>query len=158
MHRSRCRLRSLRPLTWPQLVTLGLACEGQIVPIPNTCNTGPNDAVGEALRVVFNANLEAIDTLIGRLTANLTNTWVLVVGDNGTVSAALQASSGSPAHVGAPYAPNHGKSWNYQLGRRVPLLAKSFSVSGQGSGVGPCAQLIDSVDLWNTCGTGSGPY
>jgi arylsulfatase A-like enzyme len=87
------------------------------------------------------AAIEAMDTEIGRLLASMdpavrANTVVVVVGDNGPVSAA----------VTAPWDPAKAKKTVFDGGLRVPLL-----VSGPGVAQGAeCTALVNTTDLFAT--------
>lgn len=68
-------------------------------------------------KAVYNANMEAFDTLVGKIYDQLdpairANSIFIVMGDNGTVSNIVQA----------PYDPGHAKRSLYEMGRRVPMV------------------------------------
>lgn len=92
--------------------------------------------------------LEAVDTEIGNLLEGidplqLANTTILIVGDNGT-----------PTHaVEPPFDPNHAKSSVYQLGTHVPLLVAGSHVSDPNS---TCTGLVGATDFWHTIADVSG--
>jgi arylsulfatase A-like enzyme len=89
----------------------------------------------------FDAMIEAMDTEIGRLLASLDpetrdNTYVIFMGDNGTV----------PNVIREPFHPDKAKSTVYQGGVNVPLL-----VSGPGVAQGAVSDaLVNSTDLFAT--------
>ncbi|GJM22772.1 MAG: hypothetical protein DHS20C15_26870 [Planctomycetota bacterium] len=84
---------------------------------------------------------EAMDTEIGRLLAELdpavrANTYVIFLGDNGTLDAATTA----------PFLQNHAKGTVFNGGVHVPLI-----VTGPGVPAGDeCAALVNSTDLFAT--------
>lgn len=94
------------------------------------------------LRAHFNAAIEALDTEIGRLLASLSptvraNTWVILIGDNGSPNQVIQP----------PFSDGHSKESLYEGGVRVPLL-----ISGPGL-VAPNREIPDvvhAVDLYST--------
>ncbi len=92
-----------------ELAGAGLAGPGYRPPMRPPDN-GPR-------KLVFRANLEAIDTLIGKLWDRITpsrrdRTVFIVVGDNGTVADCTDA----------PYDGMHAKRTPYETGARVPCL------------------------------------
>ncbi len=98
----------------------------------------PDDA-----RLIFHANIEAVDHELGRLLAGIpvdvmARTMVVVVGDNGTVGTMIS----DPALAG------HGKRSLYELGTRVPLIVKGPLVGAHAGGT--CRSLVGTVDLWRT--------
>ncbi len=94
------------------------------------------------LRTHYNAAVQALDTEIGRLLASLTpavraNTWVILIGDNGSPNQVIQP----------PFSNGHSKESLYEGGVRVPLL-----ISGPGL-VAPNREIPDvvhAVDLYST--------
>lgn len=85
--------------------------------------------------------IEAVDTEIGNLLAaippaTLQNTYVLVMGDNGT----------TPQVIQPPFDPQHAKGTVYQLGTRIPLVVAGPGVAANAT----CTALVDAVDLWRT--------
>ena len=98
--------------------------------------------IGSNQRTHYNAAIQAMDTEIGRLLASLSpavrdNTWVILVGDNGTPNQVIQT----------PFSSGHSKESLYEGGVRVPLL-----VSGPGV-VGPnreISHVVHAVDLYST--------
>lgn len=103
-------------------------------------NLDPN-AVADNPHAYFKAQLEALDTEIGRLLDLMTqaqrdNTYVIFLGDNGTSRGALQP----PFHSG------RGKDSVYQGGLNVP-----FIVAGPGITPGRVSDaLLNTVDLYAT--------
>lgn len=100
----------------------------------------PN-AVADNPHAYFKAQLEALDTEVGRLLSSMSeeqrqNTYVIFLGDNGTSRGALQP----PFHSG------RGKDSVYQGGLNVP-----FIVSGPGIEAGRVSDaLLNTVDLYAT--------
>ena len=94
------------------------------------------------LRTHYNAAVQALDTEIGRLLASLTpavraNTWVILIGDNGSPNQVIQT----------PFSNGHSKESLFEGGVRVPLL-----ISGPGL-VAPNREIPDvvhAVDLYRT--------
>lgn len=84
--------------------------------VPNW-NTLP---INTNLKTHFHAAIEAMDTEIGRLLAgiDLSNTWVVFIGDNGT----------PPQTIQTPYTNDHAKNTLYEGGMRVPLLIRGPGV------------------------------
>ena len=103
-------------------------------------NLNPN-AVADNPHAYFKAQLEALDTEIGRLLDSMTqaqrdNAYVIFLGDNGTSRGALQP----PFHSG------RGKDSVYQGGVNVP-----FIVAGPGIEPGRVSEaLLNTVDLYAT--------
>ncbi|MFM7182147.1 MAG: sulfatase-like hydrolase/transferase [Verrucomicrobiales bacterium] len=93
-------------------------------------------------RTHHNAAVEAMDTEIGRLLADMSpavraNTWIIFIGDNGTTNQVIQA----------PFNTGHSKDSLYEGGVRVPLF-----ISGPGL-VAPNREstaLVHAVDLYST--------
>ena len=93
-------------------------------------------------RTHYNAAVQALDTEIGRLLAGMSpavrsNTWIIFIGDNGTMNQVIQT----------PFSNGHSKDSLYEGGVRVPLL-----ISGPGV-VGPNREstaLVHAVDLYST--------
>ncbi len=94
---------------------------------------------GASDRSYYEAMLQAEDTEIGRLlkSVNLSNTTVIVLGDNGT-----PASATAP-----PYNPKHGKSSIYQGAIDVPLLIAGAGVENPGRAE---EGLAGGVDIYAT--------
>lgn len=72
---------------------------------------------GASLRSIYRANIQAVDTLIGKLWDRMEptrrdKTVFFFVGDNGTV----------PNAVDAPYEAGHAKRSAYEMGGRVPFV------------------------------------
>jgi arylsulfatase A-like enzyme len=87
----------------------------------------------------FDAMIEAMDTEIGRLlaAANLTNTHVIFLGDNGTSSGTLQP----------PYPGGRGKSTLYEGGVKVPMIIAGPAIVSPGR---TNTTLVHAVDLFAT--------
>ena len=100
----------------------------------------PEDPVGANRRPAYEAALEAMDTEIGRLlqAVDLANTNIIVIGDNGT----------PPAVVQAPYTLEHAKGTLYEGGTRVPLFISGPAVT---STAAETSALVHCVDLFATC-------
>ena len=96
-------------------------------------------AAGLSPRPYYEAMIEAMDTEIGRLLAevDLKTTTVIFVGDNGTPGAV----------IASPYSRARGKSTIYEGGIRVPLLIAGAGVAAPGRVVG---SIVNSVDLYPT--------
>lgn len=97
------------------------------------------DLTGAGPPDLFTAMLEAADTEIGRLLANirpavLRNTYVIVLGDNGTSWKAIP-----------PPAPQKYKSTVFEGGVNVPMLA-----IGPGVATGEATGLVSSIDIFQT--------
>lgn len=92
-------------------------------------------------RPYFEAMLEALDTEIGRLMIeaeiDLDDTYVLVVGDNGTEMQAIVP----------PFSPTKGKGTAYQGGVHVPLLVAGPAVAEPGA---TSAVLVNTSDIHAT--------
>jgi arylsulfatase A-like enzyme len=91
----------------------------------------------ERLRQYYDAMLEATDTEIGRMLQALAQrpdeTWVFVMGDNGT-----------PAEVlGDPFDPEHGKGSVYQQGVNVPLIVAGPGIVGPGRSIKGAVHVAD---------------
>jgi arylsulfatase A-like enzyme len=91
----------------------------------------------ERLRQHYDAMLEATDTEIGKLMEALAQrsdeTWVFVVGDNGT-----------PAEVLAPpFDPDHAKGSIYQQGVHVPLIVSGPGVVAPGRAIQGAVHVSD---------------
>src|SRR6185295_19668630 len=61
------------------------------------CADNPDEALRERMRLVYRANIEAVDAEIGRLlydsgVVDLENTAIIVIGDNGTVDDAIEST------------------------------------------------------------------
>jgi len=99
------------------------------------------DAVADNPHAYFKAQLEALDTELGRLLGSLTqaqreNTYVIFMGDNGTSRGVVQM----------PFHSQRGKDTVYQGGLTVP-----FIVTGPGIEAGRVSKaLLNTVDLYAT--------
>jgi arylsulfatase B len=97
-------------------------------------------------RTVYRANIEAIDYEIGALLSSLpANTYVIIMGDNGSEVSAVQSDDTNYAEAGAPYPPKHAKRSITQMGARVPLL-----VIGPDVVAGVRYAPVSAVDIWRT--------
>ncbi len=92
------------------------------VPPTNLHSYGEFDVDGNERRC-FEAMVEALDRETGRLLdfigTNLTNTTVILMGDNGTTGGLIQP----------PYSPSRGKGMLYQGGIKVPLIIAGADVA-----------------------------
>jgi arylsulfatase A-like enzyme len=101
----------------------------------------------ELLKLVYRAQLEAVDTEIGRLIQGIPtevrrNTMIFVMGDNG--SPGFQVDQ--PPHDG-----DHAKSTVYDLGTRVPLIVSGPHVPKPPTTEGwRSSALVSAVDMWLT--------
>lgn len=125
----------------------GPFCAGQVSGTSSPCGTSPcgdfSGCQSMQQRVFFNAMAEAVDTEIGNLLsqmdpAKLSNTIVLVIGDNGTPGAVVEPLLHDPLH---------GKGDMFELGVRVPLIAAGHPIPG---GAYASQALVHAVDLWRT--------
>ena len=107
---------------------------------PATCPTGfcstlpPNPNPRQFVK----AMVESMDSEIGRVLDAIdsqTNTYVIFIGDNGTVRQATEA----------PFNPMHAKGTVYEGGVNIP-----FVVRGPGVVAGETAALVGTVDLFAT--------
>jgi hypothetical protein len=127
--------------------TGGPYCAGQTAGTVGTCGTGTctdsTDWAANQKRIFYNAMLEAVDTEIGNLLAQLSpdkraRTMVFVVGDNGTPDNAVEPLL---------HDPDHAKGALFELSVRVPLIAAGTLVPRGGHA---SDALVHSVDLWRT--------
>ncbi|MCC7011136.1 MAG: sulfatase-like hydrolase/transferase [Planctomycetes bacterium] len=110
----------------------------------------PGDIVGQGhaqFEPAYRWMIEAVDTEIGRLLggispAILSNTMVVVFGDNGAHGLVLPAPLVT-----------HGKRSVYEYGTRVPMIVSGPLVTTPGAS---CSQLVQAVDLWKTIGSITG--
>jgi len=125
----------------------GPYCAGQVAGEDGDCGASTcGDATACTAiqeRLFFDAMLEAVDAEIGLLLAQmhpeaLANTLVVVVGDNGTPSAAIE---------GTLHDPTHGKGTFHELGVRVPMIVSGVLVP---TGRHASRALVHAVDLWRT--------
>src|SRR5262245_16629952 len=84
---------------------------------PSTC-TSPTSMTAKQKRIFYNAALEAVDTEIGNVLAQmspekLAKTMVFIIGDNGTPDAAVEPMLHDPTHA---------KGELYELSVRVPMI------------------------------------
>lgn len=91
--------------------------------------------------LVFNAMIEALDTVIGKLVAGLdaANTNIIVLADNGTEGTVVEP----------PFSPRHAKDSLYQPGIRIPFLVAGSWVAPANQGA-VCPRLVNGVDMWST--------
>lgn len=127
-----------------------VACT-QLINPPGTPNTPSVQATMADVRIAYRANVEAIDYEIGQLlfTASglLPNTYVILVGDNGTQNEAFQSDDDANNYgpLAAPFPQKHAKRSPYQGGVRVPMI-----VVGPGVATGICYAPVSLVDVWRT--------
>lgn len=120
-----------------------LACAG-LAP-GNSLN--PLTEPPELLKLVYRAQVEAVDAEIGKLLAGipapvLENTTVFVLGDNGTPIFLVD----EPPHVA-----NHGKATVFELGVRVPMIVSSPLIPTPPTNDGwRSSALVSVTDLWLT--------
>lgn len=125
----------------------GPYCPGQLAGTTSTCGTStctsPTSMTAKQKRIFYNAALEAVDTEIGNLLAQihplkLASTMVFVIGDNGTPEAAVEPMLHDPTHA---------KGELFELSVRVPMIVAGSLVP---SGGHETDALIHAVDLWST--------
>lgn len=104
-------------------------------------HTLTNADAPEIRRLVFDANVEAVDAELGLLLDAVAgpDVFVVVLGDNGTPGEVIQP----------PYVPQHGKRSIYEQGIRVPMVAAGAGVAAPGR---KSDALVHAVDLWSTLG------
>jgi hypothetical protein len=131
----------------------GPYCAGQEAGEVSPCGT---DTCGDFTgcletqeKLFYNVMLEAIDTEIGNLLAQMSpakraNTIVFLVADNGTPAVAIEE---------ALHDPDHGKGQLYELGVRVPMIAAGYLIP---VGAHVSQALVHGVDLWRTVAQVSG--
>lgn len=131
----------------PGLATgMGGAPGGAPGPLPGTTSVKHTPILGNEASFV-KASIEAMDTEIGRLLsslppAELADTLIIFVGDNGT----------EPIGVQPPWDPTHGKSSMFEGGINVPLIVRGPGVAaGQETSV-----LVHSTDLFATIAEAAG--
>ena len=104
-----------------------------------TSLSGTTADINNNPRKYFEAMTEAMDTEIGRLiaTVNRTNTYIIFMGDNGTMGNVIQP----------PYPSTRGKDTLYEGGIHVPLI-----IAGPGVSVTNATNqtLVHAVDLFST--------
>jgi arylsulfatase A-like enzyme len=125
----------------------GPYCAGQVAGTASTCGTStcgdPTGFTAVQKRIFYNAMLEAVDTEIGNLLAQMSpdkraSTMVFVIGDNGTPQTAVEPLL---------HDPDHAKGEFYELGVRVPLIVSGY-LTPRGEHVS--SALVQGVDLWRT--------
>ena len=99
----------------------------------------PPFTAGMSPRPYFDAIAEALDREIGRLLqeVNLSDTTIILVGDNGTAKPILAA----------PHSPRHAKGTLYETGIRVPLLIAGSGVANPGR---LATGVVNTVDIFPT--------
>jgi arylsulfatase A-like enzyme len=131
----------------------GPYCAGQEGGTLSSCGTSAcsdlSDCASTQTRLFYNALLEAVDTEIGNLLAQidpikLARTMVFVVSDNGTPAVAMEP---------ALHDTSHSKGSVFEGGVRVPMLASGFLVP---AGAHDTDALVHAVDLWRTLAQISG--
>jgi PKD repeat protein len=113
-----------------------------LCPVPGTCAV-QHCQTGSTAPEVMNAMVEALDTELGRTVAGIRavdpETYIIVVGDNGTASYAAEGPSGGC------FDPDRSKGTLFEGGVRVPLI-----VVGPGIEPGECAALVNTTDIFAT--------
>jgi arylsulfatase A-like enzyme len=96
------------------------------------------NVTGADRRGAYEASLQALDTELGRLfeTVDLDNTNIILIGDNGTPGAVVQA----------PYSSDHAKGSLYEGGVHVPLIMAGPDVTRTGLS----NKIVHCVDLFST--------
>ena len=131
----------------------GPYCPGQTAGTASACGTSTctdsTALTANQKRIFYNAMLEAVDTEIGNLLAQMSpdkraRTMVFVIGDNGTPQATVEPLL---------HDPDHAKGELYELGVRVPMIAAGYMVP---RGAHASDALVHSVDLWRTIAQISG--
>jgi arylsulfatase A-like enzyme len=101
----------------------------------------------ELLKLIYRAQLEAVDAEIGRLIDGLPSdvrrdTMIFVIGDNGTASFQVDDP---------PHDSEHAKGHTFDLGVRVPLIVSGPLVPPPPTNEGwRSSALVSAVDLWLT--------
>lgn len=100
--------------------------------------TTDGEVTGANRRFAYEAALQALDTEIGRLLASvdLDTTNIIIIGDNGTPGAVVQA----------PYSNGHAKGSLYDGGIHVPLIMAGPDIPLTGTS----HKLVHCVDLFAT--------
>ncbi|MEX0331525.1 MAG: DUF1566 domain-containing protein [Puniceicoccaceae bacterium] len=103
-------------------------------------NDLPDEPTGGTRRPAYEAALEALDTEIARLleSVDLTNTNIIVIGDNGTPGAVVQV----------PFDRPHSKGSLYEGGTHVPMFITGPAVKTDAPATDA---LVHCVDLFKTC-------
>jgi len=131
----------------------GPYCAGQLAGTLSTCGTSTctetSGMIGKQKRFFYNAALEAVDTEIGNVLAQMdpekrARTMVFVIGDNGTPDVAVEPLLHDPTHA---------KGELYELSVRVPMVVAGRLVPRGGH---QSDALIHAVDLWSTLAEISG--
>jgi arylsulfatase len=141
----------LSPETQAELQDEGNAggpyCAGQIAGTSSACGTSTctdsTSFTANQKRIFYGAMLEAVDTEIGNLLAQMSpdkraRTMVFVIADNGTPATAVEPLL---------HDPDHAKGELYELGIRVPMIASGYLVPPGGHA---SDALVHAVDLWKT--------
>lgn len=137
--------------------------QNQTVPFLLACPPAPYPLpANDAGRLVYRANVEALDWEIGQLLATidaeaLAQTTVIVIGDNGTPESVMDVDPVKPhGHgttgaypPGPPYPPSHGKKFLHEQGIRVPMIVAGVSVT-VGSPTAEYDQIVSAIDMWAT--------
>ena len=107
----------------------------------------PTSDPAEMLKLIYRAQLEAVDAEIGNLIQGIPtevrrNTMIFVIGDNGTPSFQVDDP---------PHDVNHAKGSTFDLGIRVPLIVSGPHVPPPPTNEGwRSSALVSAVDLWLT--------
>ncbi len=122
------------PAPWFAMVSFNAAHWPWHVP-PGELNSA-GVAEGASDVALYHADVEALDTELGRLLEDVPpETWLFVIGDNGTDDDVIVP----------PYAANRAKGTLYDGGVRVPLW-----IAGPGIAAGRTASLVQGLDLYAT--------
>jgi hypothetical protein len=131
----------------------GPYCEGQTAGTSGTCGTTNCGTLAGCPttqdHVFYGAMLEAVDTEIGNLLAQMSpakreTTMVFVISDNGTPGNVVES---------VLHDPDHSKGSLYELAVRVPMVAGGYLVP---RGAHDSDALVHAVDLWDTLAEISG--
>ncbi len=98
----------------------------------------PDEPMGAQRRRAYEASLEALDTEIGRLleSVDLSETYVILLGDNGTPNAVVQP----------PFTNSRAKGSLYEGGTHVPMILAGPSITQPGME----ESLVHCVDIFAT--------
>lgn len=123
-------------------------------PPTNMCPTYAQLPPGQAQvdnnpRPYYEAITESMDTAIGWVmtNVNLSNTIVILMGDNGTLGYTTNDTGSILPIIQPPYNTNHAKGTLYEGGIRIPLI-----IAGAGVTNWPreCTNFVHTVDLYAT--------
>jgi arylsulfatase A-like enzyme len=142
------------PLSVPGFALLSKSTRNRMRRLGYSPGQPPNTSLGDPdaqEQEVYRAMVEAVDTEVGRLLAELdpqtyANTMVIVMDDNGTPGDRI------PSTLNGTSVPSkQGKRGVYELGTRVPLIVSGPLVpSGAPTGGWTADGLVAGVDVWRT--------